>query len=460
MGGKGSILKALAKGGAEALKTVGKSFGKAGSAFSKAMKAGSEEAKIIGKNVAHESQAAAKSTGKTTSKIIGEETKVAGKNVGHQAQSVAKGTGNTAKTAGKAAGEETKAAGKNAHSAGKGGAAPESMKGTSSGKAATEEAKVTNKGANAHTTAAGATVKGNPVSGKSFQENADWVFAKAQQVGGWGKKSFETIGKYPMAALFLGIPAYHYITGRNAVKDYAKSFSDEDTPEDEQSVAQGVKEALVGEDAIAKVLIDSLLGRGTYDSATYDFKSLKNEGVDIYNTAKGGIGAGVGEVTGAYQYGKDKLSQVLNSPYSGNGLVEENGVYVDPSTPGYPQNNNGNYGDPLSTTISRAKDNLIGGNVSGMDAGKLVASAYMTFLQKNWFLRLAGMALGGYTMSSINNRNRTQQAGNNYGNSSQNVYNPAVAPQSSRASNGISGRTPTPYPVSVPEEALTIQRGR
>lgn len=416
--------------------------------FSKGMKGitnfFSKEAKAAGKAFAEETKTSAKAFAsqevKTAAKTAAGEAKAVAAEAGKSAQKAgkvfageAKAVGAEAKAGSKAATKTVGSAQKTAHGTQK--AASESIQGVTGGNATGTVVSVeAGKGTK---NAASAAVKG--------LTNGNGVMNNIERIGGWGGKVATWGAEHPLAALMYSSLAYKFFTG-NKVQDLAvELFTDKNTPEHSKTPAGILKSSIFGEEPIVGFAVDSFLGRGTYDGMTERYRYIEQEGIDAYRAGKEGVRGIGGELLDGYNLAKNSVRSGVEY-FRGNGLVDTNGIYTDPTAPNYP------YGaayqqSPVPTQeqafVGKAREiakNMTGRNVSLMDLGELGFGAWSLFSPQKMLVKLLGLGASAHAVSRINNRQAPQQV--------------ALAPSVQPLYGSI------PFNDGVREEPVTVQRSR
>lgn len=430
MGVWSNAAKAVSNGFSKGMKGITNFFSKeakaAGKAFAEETKTSakafaSQEVKTAAKTAAGEAKAVAAEAGKSakgTAKTVVEEAKVAGAE---------------AKAGSKAATKAVGSAQKTAHGTQK--AASESIQGVTGGNATGTVVSVeAGKGTK---NAASAAVKGIT--------NGNGVMNNIERIGGWGGKVATWGAEHPLAALMYSSLAYKFFTG-NKVQDLAvELFTDKNTPEHSKTPAGILKSSIFGEEPIVGFAVDSFLGRGTYDGMTERYRYIEQEGVDAYRAGKEGVRGIGGELLDGYNLAKNSVRSGVEY-FRGNGLVDTNGIYTDPTAPNYP------YGAAYQQSsvptqeqafVSKAREiakNMTGRNVSLMDLGELGFGAWSLFSPQKMLVKLLGLGASAHAVSRINNRQAPQQV--------------ALAPSVQPLYGSI------PFNDGVREEPVTVQRSR
>lgn len=398
--------------------------------FSKGMKGitnvFSKEAKAAGKAFAEETKTSAKA-------FASQEVKTAAKTAAGKAKAVAAEAGKGAQKAGSKAAKAVGSAQKTAHGTQK--AASESIQGVTGGNATGTVVSVE----------AGKGTKNTASAAVKGLTNGNGVMNNIERIGGWAGNVATWGAEHPLAALMYSSLAYKFFTG-NKVQDLAvELFTDKNTPEHSKTPAGILKSSIFGEEPIAGFAVDSFLGRGTYDGMTERYRYIEQEGVDAYRAGKEGVRGIGGELVDGYNLAKDSVRSGVEY-FRGNGLVDTNGIYTDPTTPNYP------YGaayqqDPVPTQeqafVSKAREiakNMTGRNVSLMDLGALTFGAWSLFSPQKMLVKLLGLGASAHAVSRINNRQVPQQV--------------ALAPSVQPSYGSI------PFNDGVREEPVTVQRSR
>ena len=415
--------------------------------FSKGMKGitnvFSKEAKAAGKAFAEETKTSAKA-------FASQEVKTAAKTAAGEAKAVAAEAGKSAKGAAKTAAGEAKVAGAEAKAGSKTAKAVGSAQKTAHGtqKAASESIQGVT-GGNATGTVvsveAGKGTKNAASAAVKGLTNGNGVMNNIERIGGWAGNVATWGAEHPLAALMYSSLAYKFFTG-NKVQDLAvELFTDKNTPEHSKTPAGILKSSIFGEEPIAGFAIDSFLGRGTYDGMTERYRYIEQEGVDAYRAGKEGVRGIGGELLDGYNLAKNSVRSGVEY-FRGNGLVDTNGIYTDPTAPNYP------YGAAYQQSsvptqeqafVSKAREiakNMTGRNVSLMDLGELGFGAWSLFSPQKMLVKLLGLGASAHAVSRINNRQAPQQV--------------ALAPSVQPLYSSI------PFNDGVREEPVTVQRSR
>lgn len=452
MGVWSNAAKAVSNGFSKGMKGITNFFSKeakaAGKAFAEETKTSakafaSQEVKTAAKTAAGEAKAVAAEAGKSAQKAgkaFAGEAKAVGAEAGKSAKGAAKTVVEEAKVAGaeakagsKAATKAVGSAQKTAHGTQK--AASESIQGVTGGNATGTVVSVeAGKGTK---NAASAAVKG--------LTNGNGVMNNIERIGGWGGKVATWGAEHPLAALMYSSLAYKFFTG-NKVQDLAvELFTDKNTPEHSKTPAGILKSSIFGEEPIVGFAVDSFLGRGTYDGMTERYRYIEQEGVDAYRAGKEGVRGIGGELLDGYNLAKNSVRSGVEY-FRGNGLVDTNGIYTDPTAPNYP------YGAAYQQSsvptqeqafVSKAREiakNMTGRNVSLMDLGELGFGAWSLFSPQKMLVKLLGLGASAHAVSRINNRQSPQQV--------------ALAPSVQPLYGSI------PFNDGVREEPVTVQRSR
>lgn len=451
MGVWSNAMKAVSNGFSKGMKGVTNVFSKeakaAGKAFAEETKVsakafGSQEVKGAAKTVAKEAKAVAAETGKgakTAGKAFAGEAKTVATEAGKTVKGTAKTVAGEAKVAGTEAKAGSKAATKVASSAektahGTRNTASESIQGVTGGNTGTVVGVEAGKGSkNA----------ANP-AGKGLA-NGKGVMNNIERIGGWGGKVATWGAEHPLAALMYSSLAYKFFTG-NKVQDLAvELFTDKNTPEHSKTPAGILKSSIFGEEPIAGFAVDSFLGRGTYDGMAERYRYIEQEGVDAYHAGKEGIRGIGGELLDGYNLAKDSVKSGVGY-FRGNGLVETDGIYTDPTTPNYPYGaayQQGSVPTQDQAYVNKVREvakNMTGRNVSLMDLGELAFGAWSLFSPQKMFVKLLGLGASAHAVSRINNKQVQQPV--------------ALAPSVQIPYGSI------PFNDGVREEPVTVQRTR
>lgn len=266
-----------------------------------------------------------------------------------------------------------------------------------------------------------------------------------ERIGGWAGNVATWGAEHPLAALMYSSLAYKFFTG-NKVQDLAvELFTDKNTPEHSKTPAGILKSSIFGEEPIVGFAVDSFLGRGTYDGMTERYRYIEQEGVDAYRAGKEGVRGIGGELLDGYNLAKNSVRSGVEY-FRGNGLVDTNGIYTDPTAPNYPYGaayQQGSVPTQEQAFVSKAREiakNMTGRNVSLMDLGELGFGAWSLFSPQKMLVKLLGLGASAHAVSRINNRQAPQQV--------------ALAPSVQPLYGSI------PFNDGVREEPVTVQRSR
>ena len=260
-----------------------------------------------------------------------------------------------------------------------------------------------------------ASMNAAKASAPHVKAGAKTAIKGVEKGAGWAKSVGDFVCKHPYLSAILGIVAYKK-TGHNdgAINGLGKLVGGDDfrkkgAVKEAKDLLFGVRTTTDGKEVdtpLTEMLVDSLLGYGTYDKLGNKASYAGNELVAKLEAMKEKGGE-------AGEWAKEQLTNLYNGgtqnsqptyDYEGNMMVKDTGTgrYVDNTTQQYPSLG-GQAAGGVMNSLNNAANYVSGQNVNKMDIASLLMSAFL-FARGGWITKAVSAVLGGVTMHNINKR--------------------------------------------------------
>ena len=232
---------------------------------------------------------------------------------------------------------------------------------------------------------------------------------------GWAKSVGDFVCKHRYLSAILGIIAYKK-TGHDdgAINGIGKLVGGDDfrkkgAVKETKDLLFGVRTTTDGKEVdtpLTEMLVDSLLGYGTYDKLGAKASDAGNGLVAKLEAMKeqgGEAGEWAKEQLANFYNGGTQSSQPTYD-YEGNMMVKDTGTgrYVDNTTQQYPSLGS-QAASGVMNSLNNAANYVSGQNVNKMDIASLLMSAFL-FSRAGLMAKVGSAVLGGVTVHNINKR--------------------------------------------------------